>query len=167
MPNLCSVLVVASSIAACVVQPRGGPVPVQGTMADTEALIGRWEGTYRVSGGARRGVLRFELQSGADTAYGDVEITFSSALRLYGAAAGDDGHPMSKFLIDIRVVELAGGQVRGTLPPYLDPDCDCRTLTTFNGLLSGNRIEGTFTSARDTASPPRLKGTWVAVRRRP
>ena len=166
MPNLRNVVLVASSIAACVVQPRGGPVPVQGTRADTEALIGSWEGTYRVSGGARRGVLRFELQPGADTAYGDVEITFSSAMRLYGPAARDEGQRMSKFLIDIRVVELAGGRVRGTLPPYLDPDCDCRTLTTFNGLLSGDRIEGTFTSGHDTASPPRLKGTWVAMRRR-
>ena len=48
-----------------------------------------------------------------------------SPIRLYGAAADDEGNRMSNFLIGIRVVELAGGLVRGTLPPYLDPDCDC------------------------------------------
>ena len=82
MTNFLRVLVAAGSVAACAVRPSAGPVPVQGTRAEMDALTGRWEGTYHVSRGGRRGVLRFELQPGADTAYGDVEITFSPTLRL-------------------------------------------------------------------------------------
>lgn len=156
---------VVTLLLACGIRPSAGPVPVEAPAGDRSALVGRWEGTYRVSGIGRRGNLRFELQPGADTAYGEVEMTFSVALRLYGDTRDADlaRHPCT--VIGITVVRLADSLVRGTLAPYWDPDCDCRTHTVFEGTIENGRVAGTFTSGPGGSEPPRLTGTWFAERR--
>jgi hypothetical protein len=63
-------------------------------------------------------------------------------------------------------VRLEGARVRGTLAPYWDPDCDCRTLTVFEGVLAGDRVSGSFTSGAGADTLPRLTGRWFAQRRR-
>ena len=73
-------------------------------------------------------------------------MTFSPTLRLYGEAADEDLPRQPCSIIDIAVVRLDGPKIRGTLAPYWDPDCDCRTLTVFEGELSGQRVQGSFTS---------------------
>ena len=41
---------------------------------------------------------------------------------------------------------VEGGAVQGTMDPYHDPQCDCQVNTTFVGRISGDTIEGTFTT---------------------
>jgi hypothetical protein len=66
--------------------------------------------------------------------------------------------------LDVAVVRLSGARLRGTLAPYWDPDCDCRTHTVFEGELTGDSIAGTFSSRRESTNMPLLTGRWLVVR---
>ena len=150
----------------CGVQAPGGPVPVEGSRAAVDSLSGDWEGTYRASGASRHGILRFSLRPGADTAQGEVEITFARAQRLYGDPPEESLPRTPCRVLDIALVRMDGGTVRGTLAPYWDPDCGCQTVAVFEGrLAAGDRVEGTFTSHRAPDGPVLLSGRWVAERR--
>jgi hypothetical protein len=150
----------------CGAQAPAGPVPVEGPRAALDSLSGDWEGTYRASGASRHGVLRFNLRPGADTAFGEVEIIFARALRLYGDPP-EESLPRSPCLvIDIALVRFDDGTIRGSLAPYWDPDCECVTLTAFEGRLTEpGRVEGTFTSRPTPDGAVQLSGRWVADRR--
>jgi hypothetical protein len=131
-----------------------------------DSLGGNWEGTYRASGASRHGVLRFSLRPGADTAYGEVEITFARALRLYGDPSEEPLPRSPCRVLQIEFVRLDGETIRGTLAPYWDPDCECRAVAVFDGRLTGrDRVEGTFRSRRAPDGPALLSGRWVAKRR--
>lgn len=150
----------------CGVQPPAGPVPMEGSRVQLDSLSGDWEGTYRTRNGVRHGVLRFSLRPGADTAHGEVEITFSRALRLYGDPPDQDLPRSPCRVIEIALVRIEDGSIRGTLKPYWDPDCECRTVTVFEGRLSEpGRVEGTFTSRSGEDAPVRPTGDWAADRR--
>jgi hypothetical protein len=63
------------------------------------------------------------------------------------------------------MVRVAGGIVNGVLDTYRDPECNCPVETSFTGSLSGDTIEGTFTTRRQEASTPQT-GTWRVKRGR-
>jgi hypothetical protein len=150
--------------AACGMSPAPAPVPVEGAQADLAALAGRWSGRYWGEEESRYGTVTFMLRAGADTARGEVHMTFAPSLRLYGEPQDD---PLSRTpctTIDIAIVRVQANTVRGTLAPYWDPDCECRTRTVFEGEVMGDSIAGTFTSRREVESAPVLKGRWFAVR---
>jgi hypothetical protein len=153
--------------ASCHVPPRTGPaVPVEGTRGDLSALAGTWTGQYWSEISGRRGTVRFRLQTGADTAYGEVEMTFSPALHVYHDDEIADPALRREpcTAIDIAVVRIAQRKIRGVLAPYWDPDCDCRARTIFEGELADDHIAGSFTSRRDADSIP-VTGSWFANRR--
>ena len=151
---------------SCGAPTPAGPVPLGGARAALDSLTGDWEGTYRASGASRHGILRFNLRPGADTAFGEVEIIFARALRLYGDSP-EEGLPRSPGrVIDIALVRFDDGTIRGHLEPYWDPDCECLTLTAFEGRLTEpGRVAGTFTSRPAPNGPVQLSGRWVADRR--
>jgi hypothetical protein len=155
---------VAAIGAGCGVQPSPAPVPVEAPQAEADAFVGRWSGGYRIPSEDRHGTLRFELRPGADTAYGEVEMTFARSLRLYREETVGDLPRAPRTVIDIAVVRLAGEKVQGRLVPYWDPDCDCRAVAVFEGERSGDRIAGTFTSRREGRDPVTLRGEWSAER---
>jgi hypothetical protein len=131
-----------------------------------DSLSGNWSGTYRASGASRHGVLRFSIRPGADTAYGEVEITFARALRLYGDPPEEPLPRTPSRVLEIALVRVDAGAIRGALAPYWDPDCECRTISVFDGRLTGpGRVEGTFISHRAPNGPVQLAGRWVAERR--
>ncbi|HET7470261.1 MAG TPA: hypothetical protein VFJ81_11320 [Gemmatimonadales bacterium] len=109
--------------------------------------------------------MTFRLRVGEDAARGEVEMTFSPALALYGGSqqAGDQP-PGGEFCrtIDIAIVRVKGNQIRGTLAPYWDPDCECRTHTVFEGELQRGHIAGRFTSQRETDPAHAVTGEWFA-----
>lgn len=152
--------------AACHVPPRSGPIPVEGPRGDLSALAGTWTGQYWSEVSGRRGTVRFRLRTGADTAYGEVEMTFSPALHLYGDDETADPALRREpcTAIDITVVRIEQRKIRGILAPYWDPDCDCRARTIFEGELADDHIAGVFTSRRDADSIP-VTGSWFANRR--
>jgi hypothetical protein len=150
----------------CGIQAPAGPVPVEGSRAGVDSLSGDWEGTYRALGASRHGILRFSLRPGADTAHGEVEITFARALRLYGDPPEENLPRSACRVIDIALVRVDAGTIRGSLAPYWDPDCECQTLTVFEGrLVQSGRVEGTFNSRPAPDGPVQLSGRWVAARR--
>jgi hypothetical protein len=151
------------------------PVPVQGAQEDVSAVSGEWSGRYWSKETGRRGTIRFSLAEHADTGYGEVEITFSPALSLAEEASGmdrtervsvDELEPRPCTVIDISIVRVEDGQVRGTMAPYWDPDCNCRAQTVFEGKLSGNRITGSFTTRRASSDRRLLTGKWQVERDR-
>lgn len=159
-------MVLAALAIACGPRPTPTPVPVEGSRPELDALSGEWEGKYWTADSGRHGTVLFRLRPGADTAYGEVEMTFSRALRLYGDSPEEDLPRKPCNVINIKMVRLEGAKTRGTLAPYWDPDCDCRTLTVFEGELTTDRVQGSFTSRAGPDAPPRLTGTWFAERRR-
>jgi len=153
--------------AACRTPAPSAPVPVQGSSADISALAGTWVGSYSSEDTGRRGSVTFRLRSGADTAHGEVEMTFSRSLRLYGEQQAECmGMPRKPCTtIDVAFVSVEEGKVRGELAPYWDPDCDCRARTVFEGEMAGDHIAGTFTSRRDVEAGSPVTGRWFADRR--
>ncbi|HEY9442945.1 MAG TPA: hypothetical protein VIQ25_06895 [Gemmatimonadales bacterium] len=160
-------LAAGALLAACHAGPQATPVPMEGTPTDLSALTGTWIGSYRSESTGRHGAVTFRLRAGEDTARGEVEMTFSPALALYGQTRqADDEPPEGEFCrtIDIAIVRVKGNQIRGTLAPYWDPDCDCRTHTVFEGEVRREHIAGRFTSQRETDAAHAVTGEWFADR---
>lgn len=166
------ILAVLGSTAACHVIDPGSPVPVEGMPQDVSAVSGTWAGRYSSKDTGRHGAIRFMMPAQADTGFGEVEITFSPTLRLAEEAASPDGlkrteeidDPDPCTLLTITVVRIERDEVRGTIAPYWDPDCDCRAHTKFEGKVSGNRINGTFSTRRESSDRRILTGVWQVDR---
>jgi hypothetical protein len=146
----------------CASQNPAPPVPVQG--ADVSALSGRWTGEYSSTDTGRSGSIVFELRSGDKVAHGDVLM--KPKVEATGSTPGSDNplHGMPQVL-DIDFVNATGGTVRGTIVPYRDPACDCMVQTTFVGRVSGDTIEGTFTTNPQNAANV-TTGRWKVTRER-
>lgn len=143
----------------------GMPVPVRG---EVRALEGEWEGEYRSDATGRFGTILFRLNAGADSARGDV-------LMVPAVGAGvalPDRLPSETIVmrrqpqaLAISFVACEEGEISGKLAPYHDPDTGVKVETVFLGRLSGDRLEGTFTSYLEDGS--RASGRWWAERREP
>ena len=159
---------------ACRVTPAPPPVPVQGSDEEISAFSGEWVGRYSSKATGRHGIIRFNLPENADTGYGEVEITFSPALRLSQEAADVDSRagapyesaPKPCTAIGITVIRVDHDSVRGTMAPYWDPDCECRAHTVFEGKLQKDYISGTFSTRRESSRKPIVAGEWRAERRK-
>jgi hypothetical protein len=150
-------------LAACGVPPAGAPVPVEGGASELAALAGSWTGRYWSDRGQGKGhgTIVFHLEPGADTARGQVEMTFAPALHLYGES-GDEQELARRpcTAIDIAVVRLESGTIRGTLAPYWSPACDCRVVTVFEGTRDDERITGTFVTRGEAGGAVLATGRW-------
>ncbi len=155
---------------ACASAPPPAPgFSVSGSAADLKKLEGRWEGDYASAATGRSGTIVFEFRSG-DTAYGDVVMMpKGAALPVRPAkprsAAADTLRDMPQVLT-IRFARASEGALLGDLAPYIDPDCECETTTSFNGRMNaaGDAIEGTFTSTQTREGGRRAVGQWKVVR---
>ena len=168
LPVACALVI---STASCWIGPSGGPVPIKGTQEEISALSGEWTGRYWSEATGRHGTIRFTLPEQADTGFGEVKITFSPALSLAKQSSAVESRPSEDLqpspctVIEITLVKVEDGRVRGTMAPYWDPDCNCRSRTIFEGRLSGNRIGGTFTTRRESADRRLLGGQWQVDRK--
>jgi hypothetical protein len=151
-------------------------LPVEGTPAQLSAVAGEWAGRYWSEATGRHGIIRFSLGENADTAFGEVEITFSPSLRAArnaSAADGNKNHPADDLepdactTIALTLVRVERNRVRGTMAPYWDPDCDCRAQTVFEGMISGDSISGSFSSRRESSDRRLLTGQWRVQREQP
>jgi hypothetical protein len=141
-------------------------IPIRGDAPSVAQLAGDWEGTYDSPESGRSGTIRFHLQAGKDTASGEIIMVpnnvasgsgWENSTAVRTTSAGSE-------LLTIRFVEVANGEVRGTLDPYRDPDCGCGLTTTFRGRLAGDVIEGTFDSKGDGFFHVPTSGTWRVTR---
>jgi hypothetical protein len=65
--------------------------------------------------------------------------------------------------LTIKLVRVSGDTVSGVLDAYRDPECDCPVETTFVGKLTGDTIDGTFTTKGSQSVAPQT-GTWRVKR---
>jgi hypothetical protein len=157
--------------AACATNPA--PVPLAGSRDDLAALEGEWRGEYETTGGpARFGSILFRLSAGGDSARGDVlmiahaERMPPSVLRDGGDPWSPSGRPSQSQLLAITFVRASGGAVTGALDPYADPTCGCTLRTTFTGRISGDVVDGTFTS-QHSGTGEMTGGRWRVTRHTP
>jgi hypothetical protein len=150
--------------AACHYQPT--PVPVHGEHAVIEALAGEWIGTYAGDQSGRTGSISFRISEHGDSAFGDVLMVPAHGVgpRPVDVPAEHLRHAHSPQNLAIQFVALTDRRVRGTLEPYVAPDCECRVHTTFTGTVSGNVVEGTF--ATRSADGLEQTGRWRVTRKR-
>ena len=73
--------------------------------------------------------------------------------------------PAASQVLTIKLVRVSGDTVSGVLDAYRDPQCDCPVITTFTGTVSGDTIDGTFTTRGAQAAAPQ-SGTWRVTRKR-
>jgi len=156
--RLATLLLFAAALAAACKSSNPAPeVPVQG--ADLSALTGRWVGEYSSTETGRTGSIVFELRSGDKVARGDVLMK----PKVEPQSANDPLRSMPQML-NISFVSATGGVLRGTMDPYTDPSCDCKVQTTFVGRLSGDTIEGTFTTTPQGSEGNLTTGRWKMSR---
>ena len=167
-----AVAVTAAGIVSACGAPAT-PVPVGGTTADLSSLAGEWSGEYSSIESGRSGSIVFRLKAGTDSATGDVMMSAMTA----GPRGEDPGPPdvaahadpmrpatEPAHVIPIRFVRIEGGLVSGRLAPYIEPTCNCRLSTVFEGRLSGDKLEGTYTTMLPDGQLQR--GRWEVTRKR-
>jgi len=147
------------AIAGCHTAPSP-PVRLQGDVRSISGLTGSWTGEYWGASGGRGGSLSFSLRSGSDSLYGDVTMVDPRGQTLRSADPTDVHamHASSAQQLRIDFVAAQGDSVRGTLEPYVAPDCECTVNTTFFGQLRSDKITGTFLTR--SAGRVRAEGSW-------
>lgn len=162
-------LCIAGALVACATRPT--PVTLSGESADRASLAGKWTGEYSSPATGRSGSIVFNLSPSGDAASGDVVMVprgLDRPLTPYTAgnasAVGVQAPPASQVLT-IKLVRVSGDTVSGVLDAYRDPECDCPVVTTFTGTLSGDTIDGTFTTRGAQAAAPQT-GNWRVTRKR-
>lgn len=142
-------------------------VPVTGSPERISALAGNWDGSYWSAASGRNGSIRFQLAAGRDTAFG--EVTMVPRKPIHAIDRREDNAAVSPTppasTLHISFVHAAGDSVSGSLEAYLDPDCGCTLRTWFTGRLSGDQIQGSYTSL-NIETGQRTFGEWT-VRRQP
>jgi len=166
MPRIFMTSLVAVALA-CASKPT--PVTISGDPSDRASLAGKWSGEYQSPSTGRTGSIVFNLSASGDAANGDVVMIprgYGKALLPFnqGTAAGAAmQNTNNSQVLTIKLVRVSGDTVSGVLDAYRDPLCDCPVETTFTGRLSGDTIEGTFTTRGTQANAPQT-GTWRVKR---
>jgi hypothetical protein len=166
----------ARTLAACVAlmmgvscAPRYRPMSLDATSVDRESLLGSWSGDYRIDGG-RRGSIGFTLAPGDDQAYGDVLMIADGARRPYRRTSAEAQRPavppVESQVLTIRFVHALDGRLTGALTPYWDPDRACQATATFQGVVDGRVMDGTFRSTCGEGGPT-YTGRWTMHRSGP
>jgi hypothetical protein len=156
-------------IAGCAFATR--PVPFEASPAAWEALAGEWRGDYTMDGHDRHGIIAFDLKSAEHLAEGDVLMIPDRSAWPYRARGGGSVDSTDRTpprdvsqLLSIHFVMAEGGQIRGSMEPYWDPDRSCQASATFIGSVDGNTIAGTFASVCEDGVRT-LRGRWKVERR--
>lgn len=157
----------AAVALACATKPT--PVTISGDPSDRASLAGSWSGEYQSPTTGRSGSIVFNLSASGDAANGDVVMIprgYGKALVPFnqGTAAGSVMQNTNNAqVLTIKLVRVSRDTVSGVLDAYRDPQCDCPVETTFTGRLSGDTIDGTFTTRGTQANAPQT-GTWRVKR---
>lgn len=157
----------AAVALACATKPT--PITVTGDPSDRVSLAGKWSGEYQSASTGRSGSIVFNLSSSGDAANGDVVMIprgYGKALARFDqttATGGTIQNTNNSQVLTIRLVRVSGDTVSGVLDAYRDPQCDCAVETTFTGTVSGDTIDGTYTTRGTPANAPQT-GTWRVKR---
>lgn len=166
-------LIAASGALTLACASRPTPVTVAGETGDRVSLAGKWTGEYSSPTTGRSGSIVFNLSPSGDAATGDVVMVprgLDRPLTPYtagnaSASTASVQSPATSQVLTIKLVRVSGDTVSGVLDAYRDPECDCPVVTTFTGTLSGDVIDGIFTT-RGNQSAAQQSGTWRVTRKR-
>ena len=144
------------------------PVALTATPGDLEVLAGEWSGEYESAALGRRGSIEFRLKAGTFDAHGDVLMVPAGARSPYQPRVYQEGEAAvdmaSTHLLTIRFIRALNGSITGMLDRYWDPDRTCFALTTFDGHVDKNVVEGTFRTTFDCGAGE-ARGTWAATKK--
>lgn len=165
-----SLLLAAAGLAVLAAAPgcsssSSNPAPtvaVGGGKSDVSALSGTWTGEYSSEATGRSGSITFEFKSGK-VGRGDVLMVPKGGLA--PAPAGADPTKTMPQVLMINFVNAEGGVVTGNMDPYTDPACSCEVQTTFVGTITGDTIEGTFTTTPNGPAPI-TTGRWKMTKQK-
>ena len=138
-------LALGSLLLAC-----ASTIPVKGTSSEVMTIAGEWSGSFQEVGSERHGDVNFALDSGRHSGEGKV------------VAYADASNQQSQVL-RIKFVKIAGEAITGTIAPYNDPRCNCTVKTSFDGVINGDSIIGSYVVSSDEAEVER-RGEWSAER---
>jgi hypothetical protein len=166
-----AIVMLGIALAATACAMNSPPVLVAGAPGDLQQLTGEWDGEYASAEAGRSGSIYFKLTGARDTARGDVLMIprDHSGNRDY-LNPGTSMRLVPRALT-IKFVDVDGDVIAGTMDPYDSPDCEHQLLTTFHGVIRGNRVEGTFIIYHVQETPERYareiqqEGTWWVERR--
>jgi hypothetical protein len=133
--------------------------PLQADEASLKMLDGRWEGEYYNVTQKRGGTIVLEFSGKRATGNGDVLLIpkgMSEALKPSRPPTEEETLRQMPRITSIQFVKAEGGTLSGKMDPFMDPECNCEVMATFNGQVTGDTIEGTFR----TSAPG--EGTWKA-----
>jgi len=170
MPLTRFAIAVVTALVAAGCASRSHPVTLDASPVDREALLGAWDGSYRIEG-RRGGSIAFTLGPRGDQVSGDVLMVAEGAREPYTRSM-PDGLPRGPGLggysdvLTIRFVRAIDGQLTGAIAPYWDPDRSCLATATFRGTVDGNRWDGTLISTCE-GGPPTYTGRWAMRRKGP
>ncbi len=142
---------------ACASKPT--PITISGDSGARASLAGKWAGEYNSPATGRSGSIVFNLSPSGDSASGDVVMV----PRGYGRPLLPYGNAANTAIGATQTGANSRDTVSGVLDAYRDPECDCPVQTTFTGRISGDTIDGTFTT-RGAQSNSGQTGTWQVKR---
>jgi len=160
-----ALVLVAGILSGCTSASPAPAVPVKGSSSARARLIGRWEGEYRSADTGRSGTIVFEFSG--NVGRGDVLMMPAGSTEPIRPAHPEKAEEtlLKLQVLHIRFVETSEGALAGLLDNYMDPDCLCEIQTSFNGVIRGDRIEGSFTSRPIVPGGPEATGQWFVTRR--
>ena len=168
MKRLTIVVAVAGAILAIAgCAPRHQPeIELTASDFDLNPLVGEWRGNYSSTETRRNGTIAFTLRAAESAASGNV-VMLPRADSSFAAnhAPVDPSIPNTREILTIHFVRKEGSNVVGTLDPYLDPECACQVITTFQGAFRDRgTIEGIYTTVPAKSGTKATSGTWKVTR---
>lgn len=162
-------LILAAALAASTIAcgRRTPGIDVSSSDFDVNPLVGEWRGTSHNPETGRSGTIAFTLLAGESSASGNIVIIPrpDSLLTPEERELLSDVSAPKRQVLRIDFVRKEGGKLNGTLDPYVDPECNCRVTTTFQGTFRDARtIEGTFTIVPSVPGHGITSGTWKVTR---
>lgn len=164
----CAALIAGAGLLVVACRSTPTPVVLHASPGDIVSLAGSWEGTYQGRESERYGTITFTIESGKDTAHGDVLMEAPPRHQFIAAdvASGEHRfHSRAPDVLRITWVGLHRGHVEGALEPYIAPDCQCTVTTVFSGSVTdeGDAIKGEFVT---TGTTLRQTGTWTVRKKK-
>jgi hypothetical protein len=153
-----------SAAAGCKSSNPAPPVPVQGSQVS--ALRGKWIGEYSSRDTGRTGNITFELKLFEKTARGDVLMVPKDAYAPNAPTSGPEAVAKMPQVLHIEFVDASGGTVNGMMDTYVDPRCNCRVQTTFEGTITGDTIQGTFRTIPQEGDTAITNGVWHVTKQK-
>jgi hypothetical protein len=153
---VCSVL-----LSGC----TGMQKPVKEAKVDFSQFAGRWEGEYESTATGRSGNVYLDLTSTADNAKGGIIMhPHPKESQSPGKITYAESKKQKAIPLSIDFVEAEEGKIRGVVKPYHDPHFNSTMFTTFEGILEGSMMKGTFTvNIGNTGNS--YTGTWWGTKK--